>query len=258
MRFGACVEAHIFVDNEGQVVASNSYSVVGNSPIHWFAHTGGWISVVTRTVTIVGSLAFSSGFAYALRGGEIEAADNTYVNAVGATGNRIVLENSGVIYLGTNNISDLPGNTNGLLRSGFINDVLYAGNYNRAGAIVPVVAFGGASVGVVYGGREGEWQRNGDWVSFRIRVDLTNKGSSVGQSTIGPLPFSARNVTALSVWVNNMNLNAGACSQALIESGATTIKMYECDSGFAAGMDNTWFTNTSFLLISGQYTTSDP
>ena len=116
VQFGACSEAHMFCDNEGQIVVAASYTVNGNSPYHWLAHTGGFITIVSRTVTLSGTPAFSSAFAYALRGGIIEAQGNTYSGS--ATGARFIVDDNGTIYTGSTTVTELPGNAAGQLTSG--------------------------------------------------------------------------------------------------------------------------------------------
>lgn len=54
---------------------------------------------------------------------------------------------------------------------------------------IPVIAFGGASVGVVYGSQLGKWSVVGNEVVGEVNISLTSKGSSVGPVTITGFPF---------------------------------------------------------------------
>lgn len=56
---------------------------------------------------------------------------------------------------------------------------------------VPTIAFGGASVGVVYGTQSGVWQVVGNEVVGELIIALTSKGTSVGPVTIQGFPFAS-------------------------------------------------------------------
>lgn len=60
-----------------------------------------------------------------------------------------------------------------------------------SGSWTPVLAFGGASVGITYGTQTGTWTRTGNAVTVEMRVTLTANGSSTGNATITGLPFTA-------------------------------------------------------------------
>ena len=57
---------------------------------------------------------------------------------------------------------------------------------------VPVVSFGGASVGITYTTRVGIYSLIGNTVTFSISITLSSKGSSTGNVNISGLPFAAR------------------------------------------------------------------
>jgi len=61
------------------------------------------------------------------------------------------------------------------------------------GAWTPVVAFGGASVGVTYAIQVGRYVRTGNLVMATCHVQLTSNGSSTGSFTITGLPFTTKN-----------------------------------------------------------------
>lgn len=64
-------------------------------------------------------------------------------------------------------------------------------NNCNSSSFTPVVAFGGASVGITYGTQLGRYLRVGNMVNFTIMITLTSKGSSTGTMTITGLPFVA-------------------------------------------------------------------
>lgn len=63
------------------------------------------------------------------------------------------------------------------------------------GSWTPVIAFGGASVGVTYSVQVGRYIRQGNVVTASCHITLTNNGSSTGSATITGLTFTAKNTT---------------------------------------------------------------
>lgn len=103
-----------------------------------------------------------------------------------------------------NNITSVTQNTTGNVDvSGTIttsNNIISPGivlgggsvlaNYNAGGTFLPSLAFGGASVGITYSDRFGFFTRIGNICFFAFGITLSNKGSSVGNSSIGSLPIA--------------------------------------------------------------------
>lgn len=75
------------------------------------------------------------------------------------------------------------------------NPVWATGVSQSTGTWTPVVAFGGASVGITYSVQLGQYVRTGNLVTATCYVLITNKGSSTGSITISGLPFTARNIS---------------------------------------------------------------
>lgn len=57
-------------------------------------------------------------------------------------------------------------------------------------AWTPTIAFGGASVGVTYNQQLGQYVKTGPIVFFWFFMILSSKGASVGNASIGGLPFT--------------------------------------------------------------------
>jgi hypothetical protein len=57
------------------------------------------------------------------------------------------------------------------------------------GTWIPVITFGGAGVGIVYGENSGYYVKVGKVVTLTGSVRLTSKGSSTGAAKLGGLPF---------------------------------------------------------------------
>lgn len=77
---------------------------------------GGLILVNGQTVTISGTPAFGSAFAFAWRTGTVDAYNNTYSGA--ATGVRYNANMNGVIVVGGAGATYLPGNSAGSTATG--------------------------------------------------------------------------------------------------------------------------------------------
>ncbi len=115
----------------------------------------------------------------------------------------------------------------------------------------PVLAFGGASVGITYTTQQGRYMRIADAVLFYIRIVLSSKGSSTGAATITglpfntafPVPFIARAGSGFSSLSNSIWATSSGGTISIVEGAAT---------GEAAVAD-TKFTNTSNFGISGFY-----
>ena len=63
------------------------------------------------------------------------------------------------------------------------------------GSWTPVIAFGGASVGVTYTIQAGRYVRTGNLVMATGQILLSSNGSSTGSVTITGLPFTSKNTT---------------------------------------------------------------
>lgn len=123
--------------------------------------------------------------------------------------------------------------------------------YTTGGSFTPVLAFGGASVGITYASRTGVYTRVGNVVTFTIDLQLSNKGSSTGAATITGLPFAASANTIFAISASSLTfsgmVNARAPGNAIIsiDQWATT--------GARTTLSDTAFVNGTFVQISGSY-----
>lgn len=87
MDFGACTSVHVAAWYGGQIWCTENYSITGASAHHWYSlDAGSGINVSSRTITITGTPAFSTTFAFGTRGSWMVANGNTYTGS--ATGKR--------------------------------------------------------------------------------------------------------------------------------------------------------------------------
>jgi hypothetical protein len=126
------------------------------------------------------------------------------------------------------------------------------------GVSTVTLAFGGASVGIVYAIQECRYTRIGNRIMIQIGLAISNKGSSTGAATISGLPFTNKNIayggSMFTVNAQNMAGVTGAIYPFLAEN-SSTIALKNLD---VAGNANANFTDTawgagSYLMISGSY-----
>lgn len=127
----------------------------------------------------------------------------------------------------------------------------------------PVMAFGGASVGITYSTQTGKYYKIDKMVCFNFQVTLSNKGSSTGQATITGMPFAPNTNAILSGY---SDANGGTATtyptlctsfNPIIAAGSTTVTLVCNGSATAAtNMADTNFSNTSSISISGTYFTT--
>lgn len=119
----------------------------------------------------------------------------------------------------------------------------------------PVIAFGGASVGVTYTAQIGKYTKIGNVVHFQVSITLSNKGSSTGAVTIS-LPFasgSTNDVVAMMQFTSATT--AAADSFAAIGNSSSTIAIYVDRNVTTApvALTNTSVSNTSVFKITGHF-----
>jgi hypothetical protein len=120
----------------------------------------------------------------------------------------------------------------------------------------PGISFGGATTGITYTTRTGNYTKIGNLVYFQFVIVLSSKGSSVGTASITGLPFTASSTNPVNPpcsisWFNMTS--SFVFMTALVQQGTTTADIY---GNTAAGVSNIAvndanFSNTSQLVGSG-------
>jgi hypothetical protein len=124
------------------------------------------------------------------------------------------------------------------------------------GTWTPVLAFGGASVGITYSaGNRGIYTKTGNTVVVNALLELTNKGSSTGGAVISGLPFTSNQlINYVGVAALYGNITISGTIQPLIVGNTTNINLYEVTAaGATTQLDNTDFANNSYVYISFTY-----
>jgi hypothetical protein len=125
-----------------------------------------------------------------------------------------------------------------------------------AGEWTPVLAFGGASVGITYATQRGGYVKVGSLVVADFEILLTAKGSSVGVATISGLPEAPATdrpaVATVGYWAS-MSFPAGTQGGILgYGSGPMTVR-YHNPVGSSASANETHFNNTSRIIATVSY-----
>ena len=112
------------------------------------------------------------------------------------------------------------------------------GSYEE-GQFTPTLTFGGNNTGMVFHNNTGgSYTRIGRWVYVHIRVELTSKGTSVGNAVIPNLPFNAGDIQSGS--------SAVEASQAL---GGYQLNAFTTTNGNHSSLSGRLHNNTNDLLL---------
>lgn len=126
----------------------------------------------------------------------------------------------------------------------------------KEGTFTPGLEFGGAAVGMTFGLQEGEFVRNGDWVSGTVTITLTDKGTSTGAATITNLPFTSASATLTgSMQTGFVSGMSGLTSMphARIGNTQTVANLSDFASTGSTGLDDTNFGNTTSIRMEFGY-----
>jgi hypothetical protein len=165
--------------------------------------------------------------------------------------------NTGIYFPAADNIGFATGGT---IRGRWTTDGLCFGSDTAAanalddyeeGTWTATVAFGGASVGITYGNRTGNYTKIGNLVVCTILLQVTNVGSSSGAATITGLPFSSLSFGA----VNFGQISAMSFADAPFGyTSGTTINLQETtNAGGLTNLDNTNFTSSTQFIFNAVF-----
>ncbi len=115
INFGACTTAHMRAEYGGNLVCSGSYAISGAAAAHWDIRQG-MLLCFGVTITITGTPAFGTAFAFATRSGLMAIPTITFSGS--ATGLRYSATLNGVIDTSSGGATYLPGNSSGTTATG--------------------------------------------------------------------------------------------------------------------------------------------
>lgn len=123
------------------------------------------------------------------------------------------------------------------------------------GSWTPTLSFGGGSTGLTYSVQVGRYTRVGNQVTAQGRLTLSNKGSSTGTATIGGLPVTSSNVTALvypgSCYATNMTYTGTL--QVFNTGNNTDLALQVNNAGASTSATQANFNNNSVLAFNLTY-----
>jgi hypothetical protein len=104
--------SHIECSTNAYAQVFGDYAITGNCGFaHWYAHDGGRILAANQTITLTGTPAFASAFAFLTRGGGMLVSNNTFSGS--ATGIRYSVSLVSYITTFGGGATYLPGNVGG-------------------------------------------------------------------------------------------------------------------------------------------------
>lgn len=119
------------------------------------------------------------------------------------------------------------------------------------GSGTPTLAFGGASVGITYAIQQLDWTRIGRLITFQLRVQLTNKGASVGAATVLGLPYTAGGLYPVAQgFLAGM---AAAVTQVHGYTTGTSVQVFKNQATGSAVVTDADCTNASDFILGGTY-----
>lgn len=120
LDFAAAINYHIYVRDGGTAFANGDYTISGGANSHALSQIGGRFYLASRTVTLVGTPAFSAFISLSVQGLAFMNG-NTYVGS--ATGPQYSVTSGSLLYKGG---ASLPGNSAGYANGGFVDSRFYA------------------------------------------------------------------------------------------------------------------------------------
>ncbi len=127
-----------------------------------------------------------------------------------------------------------------------------ASTYVGPTAFTPAASFGGGTTGITYTNQQGSYSRVGNLVFFRLRLTLSNKGSSTGNALITGLPLTMAAAPAPSLTVgtwNAFNTITAPVTARGVPSTTTIVPIHNA----ATQLTDANFQNTSDIFVSGVY-----
>ena len=269
---GAVVTALTVANNEFHYnrlgsIYFNSVLASGNITGNYFygigmtgANSAGVSIDNAKNIQVVGNsfLNLNNGTNYAVKVG-------TLVTTLNVSGNLLNGVNTDFSNAGTITNFALAGNasnnaTNTLLGAtvgNIVNANASVLDWYQEGAFTPTMAFGGASVGVTYAGRNGQYTRIGNQVTFSVYINLTSKGSSTGNATVTGLPFAIDSAYPgiVSCRLDNSTTIGTEMINALTTSGTSAL-LYGTVAGNSSALTDVAINNVSTIQIGGTYKTT--
>ena len=126
----------------------------------------------------------------------------------------------------------------------------------NAGTFAPTLRINFSTTGITYAEQIGNYVKNGNVVTFTIKIVLLSKGSNTGIVTIQNLPFSIKSLTSFSLAANKLASGVGLgyiqAESSGLSSSAANLWVID-SSGDRVGFTNADIEDDTEVLISGSY-----
>jgi hypothetical protein len=114
--YGVCTGDHNRAESSSNISFEANYRIVGGAVSHFYGVSNGSVGCNSRTITIVGTPAFSAGFAVGTISGVVSSQSCTFSGA--ATGPRYLATANGTIYTNGGGANYFPGDSAGSAATG--------------------------------------------------------------------------------------------------------------------------------------------
>lgn len=266
-RFTNCVFENLCINTAGTGVEIYIYESAAD-----LSHTTGnffdgctWNGVIASAAHVkIGLVANPSTCKTSFKNCWFSGLPTVNVNLVNALGTTFEDSYQITNYSGTENTRPTIAGADAQLRFYDVNGVQFSStqvpsaNPNTLddyaeGTFVPAILLGGAAVGVTYGLQEASYTKIGRQVTVRGRINLTNKGSSVGALTITGLPYASASRVVAAFTADVLNAAIVVPLIAVVPAGASAFTVYKWAAGNLALALDTDLTNTSDLVFTCTY-----
>jgi hypothetical protein len=117
LNFGAMPTFHVQAVGTGAYARGiSAYTISGGATYHWVSSSNAFLVDQSKTITITGTPAFGTAFAYSTRGGAMTVNANTFSGS--ATGSRYLAESNGIIFTNGGGATYLAGDAAGSTTTG--------------------------------------------------------------------------------------------------------------------------------------------
>lgn len=256
--FNACDMAGLSVTTSGtgNIFVLACMWQFGGQTLLTTAGTGSSVIVASHLAsTTASTISIGAGTSVTLDGVEISSSNTNAITGAGTLFYGLITFLSSSSTINTSTQTALPSKIGTINANSITFGTGNALSNYVEGTFTPVLAFGGASVGITYNTQTGVYQRIGNKVTFSINIILTNKGSSTGSATITGLPIttSTANQVVPIPYFSNITLTALYTGMAAYNT-TTTLNLIQVGSGQAAvAVTNAMLANNSILIFSGEY-----
>lgn len=129
-------------------------------------------------------------------------------------------------------------------------------------AFTPTLLVGGSATGITYAtnSQTGYYTKVGNTVFFNVALILTSIGSNSGALTVSGLPFASLNNTiylaAVPLHIEGMASTAATMITAKIPQNSSAVSLYKFAAGASSTLNAVDVTNTSTIILTGNYLTT--